>query len=73
MRWYLRRGARGVVHRAVKEAGQVSGGSKRWEYMMTACGLSITWSEPHAPWERAPHKPEHGDYRANITCRRCAG
>jgi hypothetical protein len=60
MRWLLRRGERGVVHRAVLEGGG------QMVLMMTACGLSIRWDQPHAPWQRA----RTDDY-AGVTCRRC--
>lgn len=61
MRYLLRRHG-GTVHQAVLEGG---GGML---LMMTACGLSIRWDQPHAPWERARWMP---GYDSHVTCRKC--
>lgn len=60
MTWLVRRGPGHVVHRAVQEGGG------RMVLMMTSCGLSIRWDQPHSPWERARGEEVH------ITCRRCS-
>lgn len=63
MMWLLRRGKKGVVHRAVKEGG---GGMV---IMMTSCGLHVRWDLPHEGWERAEVATQ--GLNTHVTCRRC--
>lgn len=65
MRYLLRRGPRAVVHDAVQEGGGTM------ILMMTACGLSIRWDQPHTPWERA--KVRYNARSSLVTCKRCRG
>lgn len=66
MRWLLRNIKTGVTHSAVQEGGGTI------VLMMTACGLSVRWDEPHAPWQRAQYDHvAHEQFRRQVTCRRC--
>lgn len=65
MRWYLKRRGSKVVHSAVKEGGG------KIEIMMTACGLSIRWDQPHDRWQRAQWTPANGEFHSHLTCKRC--
>jgi hypothetical protein len=65
MYFLLRRGPKGKVHSAVREGG----GSLI--VMMTRCGLSVRWDQPHKPWERA--QTTSGAQRSLVTCHRCQG
>ena len=62
MRWLLRRSATATtVHAAVQEGGGTM------VLMMTRCGLSVRWDQPHGTWQRA--RTDH--WASHVTCRRC--
>ena len=61
MRYLLRRGNNGVVHAAVQEGGGTM------ILMMTKCGLSIRWDQPHDPWQRA----KVDRWTGHVTCKKC--
>jgi hypothetical protein len=58
-KWLLRRGPKGVVHRAHGGPAGV---------LSTPCGQEVDWSKDHKPWER---KAWYLGAKKDVTCKKC--